>query len=170
MQRPKGLLSKLLRCGCCGGGFSVVSATHVGCSNVRNKGDAVCTHRRTIKRELVEATVLAALRGHLMGPEIYAAFLCGFTAEWNAEQEGRTMAQEGQRDELTAAEVPALRLLPNLRELHCEPVAGLRGEFAGGGCRVVIGLGAGSSEAASRALASQSVVAGAGFEPAAFRL
>ena len=114
--------------------------------------------------------MLAALRGHLMGPEIYAAFLCGFTAEWNAEQEGRTMAQEGQRDELTAAEVPALRLLPNLRELHREPVAGLRGEFAGGGCRVVIGLGAGSSEAASRALASQSVVAGAGFEPAAFRL
>ena len=114
-KRPTYLLSDLLRCGCGGGGFSVVSKTQLGCSNVRNKGEAVCTNRRTIKRELVEATVLAALRGRLMAPEVYVAFVGGFTADWIAEQDGRTMAQEGQRDELTAAEVPAPRLLPNWR-------------------------------------------------------
>ena len=99
-QRPKRLLSKLLRCGCCGGGFSMISATHVGCSNARNKGDAVCANRRTIKLAEVEAKVLDALRTHLMAPEVYAVFVRGFTAAWNAEQKGRAVAQEGQREEL----------------------------------------------------------------------
>ncbi len=83
MQRPKGLLSKLLRCGACGGGCSKISATHVGCSNARNKGEAVCTNRRTVKLADLEASVLEALRTRLMAPEIYAAFVRGFTAEWN---------------------------------------------------------------------------------------
>ena len=50
MQRPKSLLSLLIRCGCCGGGFSMISATHLGCSNARNKGVEVCSNRRTVKR------------------------------------------------------------------------------------------------------------------------
>ena len=99
-QRPRYLLSELMRCGCCGGGMAMISATHVGCSNARNKGEAICPNRRTIKREFVEAVVLDALRTRLMAPEVYAAFVRGFTAEWNAEQKGRGVAQEGQIDEL----------------------------------------------------------------------
>ena len=100
MQRPKGLLSKLLRCGACGGGCSKISATHVGCSNARNKGEAVCANRRTIKLADLESSVLESLRTRLMAPEIYAGFVRGFTAEWNREQKDRAVAQEGQRDEL----------------------------------------------------------------------
>lgn len=37
-QRPRLLLSGLLKCGVCGGGFSKVSQTHYGCSTARNKG------------------------------------------------------------------------------------------------------------------------------------
>ena len=99
-QRPKSLLSMLTRCGCCGGGVSKISATHVGCSNARNKGEAVCTNRRTVKLADLEARVLAALRERLMAPEVYAAFVRGFTAEWNAAQKGRAVEQEGKRDEL----------------------------------------------------------------------
>ena len=100
MQRPKGLLSMLLRCGVCGGGCSKISATHVGCSNARNKGEAVCNSRRTVKLADLEASVLEALRTRLMAPQIYAAFVRGFTAEWNGAQKGRAVAQEGHRDEL----------------------------------------------------------------------
>ena len=99
-RRPTYLLSGLLRCGVCGGGMSVISATHVGCSNARNKGDAVCANRRTVKREFVEATVLDGLRTRLMAPEIYAAFVCAFTTEWNAAQKDRAVEQDGKRDEL----------------------------------------------------------------------
>ena len=37
-QRPRNLFSGFIKCGECGGGFSMVSQTHVGCSNARNKG------------------------------------------------------------------------------------------------------------------------------------
>jgi len=40
---PVYLLSNLLRCGACGGGFSKVSLHHYGCSNARNRGlAAIC--------------------------------------------------------------------------------------------------------------------------------
>ncbi len=247
MQRPKGLLSKLLRCGACGGGCSKISATHVGCSNARNKGEAVCTNRRTVKLADLEASVLEALRTRLMAPEIYAAFVRGFTAEWNQEQKDRAVAQEGQRDELkriekkisnlvgavgetggsvavfaalkeaearkaaldaelAVARAPAPRLMPKLADLYREKVAALQDALKGedamaareqvralidevrlipcptdssapltievrGALAAMLALGSGGSEAAASALASQfKLVAGAGFEPAAFRL
>ena len=99
-RRPTYLLSGLLRCGVCGGGMSVISATHVGCSSARNKGEAVCSNRRTVKRECVEASVLEALRTRLMAPEVYAAFVRAFTTEWNAAQKGRAVEHDGKLDEL----------------------------------------------------------------------
>ncbi len=38
VRRPVYLLSNLLKCGACGGGFSKVSLHHYGCSNARNRG------------------------------------------------------------------------------------------------------------------------------------
>ena len=35
-----------------------------------------------------------------MAPDVYAAFVRGFTAEWNAAQKGRAVEQDGKRDEL----------------------------------------------------------------------
>jgi site-specific DNA recombinase len=40
-RRPAYLLSGLLKCGVCGGGFSKVSQKHYGCSNARNRGPAI---------------------------------------------------------------------------------------------------------------------------------
>lgn len=37
-RRPNYLLSGLLKCGTCGGGFSKISQSHYGCSAARNKG------------------------------------------------------------------------------------------------------------------------------------
>ena len=99
-QRPKYLFSGLVRCGACDGGASMISATHLGCSAARNKGEAACTNRRTIKRTMVEAEVLGALRTRLMAPDIYRSFVAGFTQEWNKEQGARDAEQTGKRDEL----------------------------------------------------------------------
>ena len=71
-RRPKYLLSGLIKCGHCGGGFSVISQTHMGCSTARNKG--TCDNRRTIKREALEELVLDGLKNHLMGPELCEIF------------------------------------------------------------------------------------------------
>ena len=45
--------------------------------------------------------MLDALRTHLMAPEVYGAFVRGFTAEWNKERDARHAEQAGKRDELT---------------------------------------------------------------------
>lgn len=41
------LFSGLTKCGCCGGGYSMISADLVGCSTARNKG--ACENRKNIQ-------------------------------------------------------------------------------------------------------------------------
>lgn len=80
-RRAKYLLSGLLRCGSCGGGMSVISQTHIGCSAARNTG--TCNNRKSIARIKVEDRVLSALSDQLMAPELFRAFCKEFVAETN---------------------------------------------------------------------------------------
>lgn len=80
-RRQRYLLSGLLKCGSCGGTYSVTSATGLGCSSAWNKG--TCSNRRTMRRDHLEERVLAALRGHLMDPSLFAEFCAEFTRETN---------------------------------------------------------------------------------------
>ena len=85
-QRPRYLFSGLMRCGVCGGGFSKISATAFGCSTARNKGPTACANRLSIRREVLERTVLDGLATRLMDPALFAEFVSAFTAEWNRLQ------------------------------------------------------------------------------------
>ena len=49
--RPRYLLSGLLECGECGGGFSKVNTERYGCSASRNKGATICANKKTIRRD-----------------------------------------------------------------------------------------------------------------------
>ena len=80
-RRARYLLSGLTRCGVCGGGFSMISATHVGCSTARNKG--TCSNRVAIKRAELEERVLGALKNKLMDPQLFSEFCDEFTREMN---------------------------------------------------------------------------------------
>ena len=55
-RRPSYLLSGLLKCGTCGGGFSKISRLHHGCSTARNKG--TCDNLLTVRRGELETKVL----------------------------------------------------------------------------------------------------------------
>ena len=80
-QRAKYLFSGLTRCACCGGGYSMISQTLVGCSTARNKG--TCNNRLNIRRDGLEKRVLNGLKGHLMDPELFAIFCEEFTRRMN---------------------------------------------------------------------------------------
>ena len=80
-RRPKYLFSGLLKCGCCGGGYTLVSKTYYGCANSRNKG--TCDNRLTIKRELLEETVLCGLKDQLLHPDLIAEFVTEYQKEYN---------------------------------------------------------------------------------------
>ena len=80
-QRPRMLLSFLLKCGVCGGGFSKVSEKHYGCSTARNKG--TCDNRLTVRQDELEGLVLAALQERLMDPALCEEFCAEYTAHLN---------------------------------------------------------------------------------------
>jgi site-specific DNA recombinase len=82
-RRPRYLLSGLLQCGSCGGGFSKISKHHYGCSTARNK--ATCNNLLTIRRDTVEELVLVGLKERLLQPVAYKAFIEEFTREYNAK-------------------------------------------------------------------------------------
>src|SRR6478735_1008059 len=89
-RRPSYLLSGLLKCGACGGGFSKISLSHYGCSTARNKG--TCANLLTVRRDELEAKVLDGLRDQLMHPELLTTFIEEFHRDVNrqrAEQDGR---------------------------------------------------------------------------------
>ncbi|KXV61557.1 hypothetical protein AD947_00525, partial [Acetobacter tropicalis] len=81
LQRPTHLLTGLIKCGCCGGGFSMISKHHLGCSTARNKGS--CENRLTIRRDVLEKSVLNGLRTQMMDPALFKEFCEEFTREVN---------------------------------------------------------------------------------------
>ncbi|MDR6873564.1 hypothetical protein J2Y55_004591 [Bosea sp. BE125] len=85
MSKPENmnLFSYLLKCGCCGGGMSKMSTAHYGCSTARNKGEALCKNRRTIRQEDLEHTVLTVLQERLMHPGLVEKFCEEYTAHIN---------------------------------------------------------------------------------------
>ena len=80
-RRPRHLFSGLMKCGECGGGIVNLNAERAGCANARNKG--TCDNKRTIRRDVLEATVLDGLRSHLMEPELCALFAEEYTRHMN---------------------------------------------------------------------------------------
>ncbi|SDF46621.1 recombinase family protein [Limimaricola pyoseonensis] len=96
-RRARYLLSGMMRCGACGGGMSMISATHLGCSGARNKG--ICGNRKTIARREVEDRVCTVLSTRLMDPELFAVFCEEFVAETNrlrAAQSGSKATTEAE--------------------------------------------------------------------------
>ena len=79
MHRPRFLLSGLLRCGCCGGGYTIIAKDRFGCATRKQKG--TCQNNRTISRQEIDARVMDGLKDRLLKPELVAAFIEGFQAD-----------------------------------------------------------------------------------------
>ena len=78
-HRRRYLLSGLLVCGLCGGGYTIVGQDRYGCANHRSKG--TCSNALAINRKELEERVLSALRERLLAPELVADFVGAFNAE-----------------------------------------------------------------------------------------
>ena len=101
-RRPRFLLSGLMRCGVCGGGYSKISAHLFGCSTARNKG--TCDNRLKIRRDVLEGTILDALRTKLMAPELVEEFAQAFIAETNRLRQEQDAGRRGAEAELARVE------------------------------------------------------------------
>jgi site-specific DNA recombinase len=97
-QRPRMLLSYLLKCGCCGGGFSKVSQNHYGCSTARNKG--TCDNRLTVRQNALEGLVIEALQSRLMDPALLTEFCDEYTRHLNKLRSEKNASLGAARSEL----------------------------------------------------------------------
>jgi site-specific DNA recombinase len=103
-RRPDYLFSGLVKCGCCGAGYTLINKTRYGCAAARNKGEAICTNRATIQREEAEARVLDGLREKLLHPELIAVFVEEYRKAFNAAAGDRSTEQDNARRELKQIE------------------------------------------------------------------
>lgn len=112
-RRPKKLFSFLLKCGCCGGGMSKVSANQYGCSAARNSG--TCTNRLTISERKIEEAVFGALRSQLMNPELCEVFCKEYTATLNRLRMENNAALVANRTELQRVERGIAKLIEAIK-------------------------------------------------------
>ncbi|NIE81508.1 recombinase family protein [Asaia sp. As-1742] len=98
LRRPKHLFTAMIRCGCCGGGFSMISKDLLGCSTARNKG--TCENRMTIRRDVLEKSVLNGLRTQLMDPSLLKEFCDEFAREVNRVRMEKSAGLAAMRAEL----------------------------------------------------------------------
>jgi site-specific DNA recombinase len=98
--RPKHLLCAKVMCGACGASFTAAGRDYLACRTVVTGGS--CANRRHVRRDRLEAQVLAALRHAVMQPEAIAAFVEEFSREWNRGLAERSAAADGRRRELEA--------------------------------------------------------------------
>jgi site-specific DNA recombinase len=75
-HRRQFLLSGLLVCGSCGGGYTIVGRDRYGCAAHRSKG--TCANRMLISRRTLEERVLSGLKERMMAPDLVAAFVDEF--------------------------------------------------------------------------------------------
>ena len=97
-RRPRHLFAGLVQCGCCGGGYTMISKDLLGCATARNKG--TCDNRLNIRRDAFETSVLSGLQTHLMEPELFKEFCDEFTREVNRQRMERGADLFAMREEL----------------------------------------------------------------------
>ena len=97
-RRPKHLFAGIIKCACCGGGYTMISKDLLGCATARNKG--TCDNRLNVRRDTLETSILTGLRTHLMEPDLFKAFCDEFTREVNRLRIARGTDLIGWRKEL----------------------------------------------------------------------
>ena len=102
LHRSAFLLSGLLTCGCCGGGYTIIGKDRYGCATRRGKG--TCDNGKTIDRHRIEARVLAALKDRLLTPDFVEEFVRTFEEELAAYQRQALGAQARLQKDLTDVE------------------------------------------------------------------
>ncbi|NQU71177.1 MAG: recombinase family protein, partial [Rhodospirillales bacterium] len=91
-RRARHLFTGLMVCAECGGSMIAAGKDYMACDHARNQG--TCSHRRGIKRQLIEEVVLHTLKTNLMQPDLVAAFISAFHAEVNRLQREHNIGRE----------------------------------------------------------------------------
>jgi DNA invertase Pin-like site-specific DNA recombinase len=126
-RRSKFLLSGLLHCGCCGGGYVMRDDDRLCCSSFLKSG--TCANHLRIARKVLEDKVLTALKQRLAGdPEQLATFCEAYARQLREMRLERDELAQAYRAELARVEAEYERLTdtPKCGTLKSNPSAELK--------------------------------------------
>ena len=106
---PRYILSGLMKCGICGGGFMHLNSQRVGCATARNKG--TCDNLTTMRRDVLEATVLDGLQHELMNPKLVEVFCAEYAKHQNRVTSARQASLASDKAALAKTEREIDRLV-----------------------------------------------------------
>ena len=113
-KRPTHLLSGRSFCGVCGGHFAALGRDYLACSNARRFSS--CSNTKSLRRQRLELIVLEALQNDLMKPEAIAAFVEGFTEEFNRAGAERAAGRISEEKELSDTVQKISRLVDSIAD------------------------------------------------------
>lgn len=108
-QRPRHFLSQLVKCGECGGNYTVIDRNRWGCSRHREAG--TCGNGRRIAGAELEDRVLAGLKEKLLSPEAVAAAVSRARKKLSEQNVEKAGARRSAEKRLKAAEEAIARLV-----------------------------------------------------------
>jgi len=108
-RRPRRLLSGLLRCGACGGAYTVIGEERVGCAVHREKG--ICGNGKTMAVGKLEDRVLSGLKDRLLEPDLIAEFAREYQREFNKRQRNAVRQNAATTNELKAVDARVGRIV-----------------------------------------------------------
>jgi DNA invertase Pin-like site-specific DNA recombinase len=108
-QRPRHLLSGLMKCGECGANYTKHGAHRFACARARDR--ATCTNRLTVRGDDVENAILDGLKTRLMEPALFEEFAREFIAEVNRTRAEASSAKAATQRELERVERQIKRLV-----------------------------------------------------------
>lgn len=107
--RPTALLSGLLRCEACGGAMVLVGEPRrYACSSHRHGGEAACSMRMTVRRDVAEEAILDPITEQLLAPEAVRLAVTSMREALRQEVEATADPAETARLEAQVAQVEAL--------------------------------------------------------------
>ncbi len=115
-RRPQYLLSGLLVCGECSGGYSKMNTERYGCSTSRNKGKCVCSNKKTIKASVLEDAVLKALETHLMRNELVEVFCQEYQKSLNELRATQRATIKTQKAELSKLDKEKAKIIQAIKD------------------------------------------------------
>ena len=119
-HRRKFLLSGLLVCGSCGGGYTIIGPDRYGCAAHRSKG--TCTNTLLIGRRRLEDRVLGGLKDRMMAPELVEAFVQEFNRRCAISRpaERETLVANRALDEIERKVAAIMRAIEDGAYTHTE--------------------------------------------------
>jgi hypothetical protein len=101
-QRPRYLLSGLMKCGACGASYTKCGAHRFARAGARDR--ATCSNSLTIRGDELEKLILDGLKGRPMEPTLFEEFAREFMAEVNRQRTAASASKTRIRSDLEAPE------------------------------------------------------------------